>query len=193
MATGKRVDPFRSYNFAIEIEGLVAGGFSEVSGLEVDIETQDYREGGVNGFIHKRAGPAKYPSNLTLKRGVTDNEVLWNWYWNVVQGMIERKNVSVLLMDQAGQERLRWNFEKAYPVKWVGPDMRAGNSDLAIESMELAHKGLMSGGMLVVSALQASIAFPVMAANLSVSVGAAATADLSVNVALPTVSVDVSI
>jgi phage tail-like protein len=144
MARGRRVDPFRGYNFAVEIEGLVAGGFSEVSGLGLDLEVLEYREGGVNGFIHKRAGPAKYGSNLILKRGVTHSKVLWNWYWDVVQGTIERKNVSILLMDEAGDERLRWNFEKAYPVKWAGPGLRAGSAEVAVETLELAHKGLMN-------------------------------------------------
>src|SRR5262249_45696672 len=61
-SAGGRRDPYLGYNFAVEIEGLVAGGFSEVTGLAVEVETQDYREGGVNGFIHKRAGPARYAS-----------------------------------------------------------------------------------------------------------------------------------
>lgn len=140
----RRTDPFRGYNFAVEVEGLVAGGFSEVTGLNLEIEVQDYREGGVNGFIHKRAGPARYSSNLVLKRGMTASKILWNWYWDVVQGRIDRKNVSILLMDESGQEQVRWNFEDAYPVKWTGPDLRAGNSDVAVESVELAHKGLLN-------------------------------------------------
>lgn len=147
MATGGRVDPFRSYNFAVEVRGLVVGGFSEVSGLELEIETQDYREGGVNGFIHKRAGSAKYASNLVLKRGMTDGLELWNWYWDTVHGRIHRRNVSILLMDERGQEKLRWNFHKAYIVKWSGPTMHAGSSDVAVETVELAHKGLMGSGM----------------------------------------------
>jgi phage tail-like protein len=144
MAPGTRTDPFRGYNFAVEIEGLVAGGFSEVTGLEVELEVQDYREGGINGFVHKRAGPAKYASNLVLKRGMTDSKVLWNWYWNVVHGIVARKNVSILLLDEAGEEKVRWNFEQAYPVKWTGPDLRATTNEVAIESLELAHKGLLN-------------------------------------------------
>jgi phage tail-like protein len=143
-APGSRRDPFRGYNFAVEIEGLVAGGFSDVTGLQVELEVQDYREGGVNGFIHKRAGPAKYTANLVLKRGMTDAKALWNWYWDVVQGKVERKNVSVLLLDEAGEEKMRWNFAQAYPVKWTGPDLRATGNEVAVESIELAHKGLMS-------------------------------------------------
>jgi phage tail-like protein len=144
MTPGVRRDPLLGYNFAVEIEGLVTGGFSEVTGLEVELEVQDYREGGVNGFIHKRAGPAKYSSNIVLKRGMTDNKVLWNWYWDVLQGIVDRKNVSILLLDEAGEEKLRWNFEQAYPVKWTGPGLHATANEVAIESLELAHKGLIN-------------------------------------------------
>jgi phage tail-like protein len=141
MATGDRKDPFLTYNFAVEIEGLVVGGFSEVSGLQAEVEVQEYREGGVNEYTLKRAGPVKYPS-LVLKQGITDQRSLWDWYHKVITGSIERKNVSVLLLDSSGEEKLRWNFEKAYPVKWVGPDFRGTANEVAVESIELAHNGL---------------------------------------------------
>jgi phage tail-like protein len=150
LGVGGRQDPYLNYNFAVEIEGLMAGGFSEVAGLQTEIEVQEYREGGVNGYIHKRAGPAKYPSNLILKKGVTDVRALWDWYWDVSQGTIQRKNVSVLLLDSSGEEKLRWNFEQAYPVRWVGPNLKGNTSEVAVESVELAHSGLatasVSGG-----------------------------------------------
>jgi phage tail-like protein len=146
MANGDRKDPFLGFNFAVEIEGLVAGGFSEVLGLQTEIEVQDYREGGVNEYIHKRAGPAKYPSNLVLRKGMTDARALWGWYRKVAQGKIERKNVSVVLLDSAGQEeKVRWNFGNAYPVKWVGPDLKGASSEVAVEVVELAHSGLAKG------------------------------------------------
>ena len=138
----QRKDPFLTFNFAVEIQGLVVGGFNEVSGLQAEIEVQDYREGGVNEYIHKRAGPARYPSNLTLKRGMTDTTVLWSWYCDVMQGKVDRKNLSVVLMDSTGQEKKRWNFLKAYPVKWVGPGLRATASEVAVETLELVHDGL---------------------------------------------------
>jgi phage tail-like protein len=137
-----RKDPFGGFNFAVEVHDLVVGGFSEVSGLQVEIEVQDYREGGRNHYVHKLAGPAKYSSNLVLKRGVTDVKTLWDWYWDVIHGRVTRKNVSVLLMDRAGQEKRRWNFRCAYPVKWSGPDLKANSSEVAVESIELVHKGL---------------------------------------------------
>jgi len=137
-----RHDPHLAFNFSVEVEGLVVGGFNEVSGLQAETEVQDYREGGVNEFIHKRAGPTKYSSNLVLKKGIADSTALWSWYCDVIQGKIQRKNLSVVLMDSAGQEQRRWNFQSAYPVKWAGPGLRAGASEVAVETVELVHKGL---------------------------------------------------
>jgi phage tail-like protein len=142
MATGDRQDPVLSFNFKVEITGLIIAGFSEVSGLQAEIEVHEYREGGLNEYIHKRAGPAKYATNLVLKRGIADSQELWSWYSDVLQGRIERKSLDIVLMDSAGTEKRRWTFQNAYPVKWSGPDFKAQASEIAIESLELAHEGL---------------------------------------------------
>jgi len=142
---GDRKDPYLAFNFNVEIEGLTVGGFSEVNGLQAEIETEDYREGGLNDYIHKLAGPARYPSNLVLKQGLTDAAELWAWFQDAAQGKIERKNVSIILLDSSGQELCRWNFTKAYPVKWNGPDLRATGGDVAVETLELAHSGFAKG------------------------------------------------
>ena len=141
MATGDRRDPYASFNFLVEIEGVVAGGFSEVSGLQAETETEEYREGGVNDFVYKLPKITKYP-NLTLKRGITDFDELWKWHQDVVAGDIKRKNGSIILVDCSGTTGKRWNFTKAYPVKWVGPDLKADSSTVAVETLELAHRGL---------------------------------------------------
>ena len=145
MALDNRKDPFLNQNFAVEIEGLVIGGFSEVSGLQIEIEVEQYREGGVNEYVHHRAGPTRYPSHIVLKRGLTDAETLWRWQRNVSRGIIERKNGSIVLLDSAGAEKWRWNFADAYPVRWSGPEFRAETSTIALESLELAHRGLSTG------------------------------------------------
>jgi phage tail-like protein len=142
MALGDRNDPVPCFNFAVLVNGVVVAGFSDVSGLQAEVEILEYREGGVNEYIHKRAGPIRYSSNLTLKRGVTDATAFWSWYCDVMQGKVERKSVSVVLLDSAGDEKRRWNFQRAYPVKWVGPELRATTSEVAAESLELAHDGL---------------------------------------------------
>ena len=89
---GIRNDPYAAFNFLVEIEGLIIGGFSEVSGLQVETAVEDYQEGGQNEYVHKLPGPARYPSNLILKRGLTDIETLWTWHQEVIAGTIERKN-----------------------------------------------------------------------------------------------------
>jgi phage tail-like protein len=97
----------------------------------------------VNDYIHKFAGPAKYPSNLILKRGITDNTFLWSWYTDVMRGRIERKLVGVVPMNSTGEVSRRWNLQNAYPVKWTGPELKATASEVAIETLELAHEGLL--------------------------------------------------
>jgi phage tail-like protein len=144
VAIDQRKDPYLGFNFRVEIEGIVVGGFSEVSGLQIEIEAQSFREGGVNEYLRQVPGPAKYPSNLILKRGLTDDDALWSWQRDVVRGQITRKNGSVVLCDATGEEQWRWNFLSAFPVKWQAADFRAGTAEVVIETLELVHEGLVS-------------------------------------------------
>jgi phage tail-like protein len=146
MAAGNRNDPYLAFNFLVEIGGLSVGGFSEVTGLQVEVEVQDYREGGQNTFIHKLAGPVRYPSNLVLKRGLVDIDILWGWYQAVLLGFVARQNISVILRDSEGDEKRRWFFVKAYPVRWNGPGLRADSANVAVETLELAHQGFWAVG-----------------------------------------------
>ncbi len=139
-------DPLLGFRFAVEIESLVTAGFSDVTGLHGEVEVQQYREGGVNAYMLQRAGPVKYTSNLGLKKGIlSDSRELWNWYCDVTQGKVQRKNVSVVLLDEHGSEKIRWNLLNAYPVKWSGPDLHALASEIAFETVELAHHGIVNG------------------------------------------------
>jgi phage tail-like protein len=138
---GKRLDPYLSYKFRVEIDSLIVGGFSEVSGLQVETETEDRREGGVNDFVHKLPKGSKQ-ANITLKRGITESAALWNWQQDVVKGKVKRKNVRIILLDAQENEKWYWTFENAYPVKWQGPDFKADSSTTAIETLELVHHGL---------------------------------------------------
>lgn len=142
MASGsQRTDPYLGYRFLVEIEGLVVGGFSEVTGLQAETEVEEVREGGVNGAVLRLPKATKFP-NLVLKRGITDSDALWHWYQEVVDGYVNRQGGAVILWDEEGQEVWRWEFEGAYPVKWVGPDLKADGNAVAIETLELVHNGL---------------------------------------------------
>jgi len=135
------VDPNGSFRFWVEIDGLFVGGFTEVSGLRSETETEEYREGGVNNHVHRFPKITKYPS-LVLKRGVTNSDELWNWYKDVVGGTVERKDGAVVLLDQAGEEIWRWNFFDSYPVKWIGPELKASRAEVAVEVLEIVYNRL---------------------------------------------------
>lgn len=139
---GVRNDPYLAFNFMVEIESIVVGGFSEVTGLQIETVVETYREGGLNDYEHKLAGPTRYTSNLILKHGLTDLETLWSWHQDVTQGKITRKNGTIYLLDRQRLPAMWWNFTDAYPVKWTGPDFRAESNTVAVETIELVHRGL---------------------------------------------------
>lgn len=141
MPVGDRKDPYHSFNFRIVIGDILAGGFSECSGLQVEIEFFDYREGGVNEYVHRFAGSTKHPP-LVLKRGLAEIDGLWNWHQQVVQWNIQRKNATIYLLDKKGETVMRWEIAQALPVKWTGPELRADSGNVAFESVELTHQGL---------------------------------------------------
>ncbi|MFC4101930.1 phage tail protein [Paenibacillus xanthanilyticus] len=129
------------FRFWVELDGMLVGGFSEVTGLSAEIETEEFREGGVNGYVHRIPRSVKY-SPIILKRGMSQSSELWDWYAQAMNGRIVRKSGSVILQQLDGDEMCRWNFFEAYPVRWSGPDLNASQSDIAVETIELVHNGL---------------------------------------------------
>jgi phage tail-like protein len=137
MATGERVDPYRSYNFRLEIDRTDIAGFRECSGLTFNTDPVEYREGTDQPLhVRKLTGLRKF-ANIILKRGFTDNKLLWEWYKNVLNGVEDRRNGSVILQDEEHTAVLRWNFDNAWICKWEGPMLNATSNDVAIESLEL--------------------------------------------------------
>lgn len=142
MPTGTRTDPYRSFNFRVEIAGQVIGGFSEVSGLMADGDPVDYREGtDLPNNVRKLVGLRKY-NNITLKRGYAPNLALWQWYRNIAVGQADRRDVTIVLMDEAHRDVLRWEVENAWINKIEGPAFKANANEIAIESCDLVHEGL---------------------------------------------------
>lgn len=142
MANGTRNDPYGQFNFQVEIDGVVTAGFSEVSGLTTDTNIIEYREGSDQiGTVRKLPGLIKY-SNIVLKRGYTSSQALWQWRKNVIDGTTVRANGAIILLDESRQAALRWNFSAGWPSKWEGPALNGKTSEVAIETMEIAHEGL---------------------------------------------------
>lgn len=143
MDTGQRTDPFRAFNFVVEFDGLSMGSYSEVSGLTSEGDSIDYRTGtDVPLTVRKLTGLRKY-MNVTLKRGYTDDDELWSWYRNIVNGIADRRNGTIVLLDEARQPVLRWNIQNAWINKIEAPTLNASGNEVAIESVELVHEGLM--------------------------------------------------
>src|SRR5687768_15889159 len=110
------IDPYLNVNFAVEIEGLLVGGFSEVSGLEAELVTERYREGGLNGFEHVFAGPVQ-TSEIVLSRGLIDVDTLWNWFDSAARGIVKRKNGTIMLLNLQGDPVMWWDFARALPIR----------------------------------------------------------------------------
>src|SRR5262245_53650887 len=123
-----------AYRFYIEIANVVEAVFTEVSGLQVEMETQKIEEGGVNDFTHRVPGRIKV-SNITLKRGMTRSNDFLKWFLTSRPGSVDRRNISVVLYDLLGEQIATWHFQNAYPIKWVGPNFTADGNAVAIETV----------------------------------------------------------
>jgi phage tail-like protein len=137
----KSPDPVSELRFTVSIEGVTIGAFSECSGLTVEYETFEYQEGGEDRFTHKFRGRLKYP-NLVLKRGVTHEDALLKWLFNQ-QDRTDRGAVKIALLGDDGAEVRSWAFAGAFPIKWQGPSLSAKSTNVATETLEIAHQGLL--------------------------------------------------
>ena len=137
MAT--RVDPYRSFNFLVEIDGITQAGFQECTGLDSQTASIDFRLGDDPMHVRKLTGLNTF-SAISLKRGITDSDELFRWRQTVVDGKAERRNGSIVLLDEKGAEKLRWNFSNAWPSKWIGPSFNATGNSIAVESLEITHE-----------------------------------------------------
>jgi phage tail-like protein len=137
------VDPFASYRFRVDVDGASIAEFSECTGMELTVKYDEVREGGQNEFVHRLPGRVEY-GNLILRRGYATSNEFFDWFKSVFnRSSIQRRNVTVMLVSQSGETVTQWTFVDAYPVKWSGPAFKAGDNAIAVESVELAHRGLL--------------------------------------------------
>jgi phage tail-like protein len=147
MPQGERNDPYRNFRYRLEIDGITQAGFSEATVPDTTVDVIEYREGNEPNpaTVRKLTGLTKY-GNLSLKWGITDSMELYNWHKDVTLGKIEsdklRKNISVIVIDEEGNDKSRWNFVQAWPTKYDAPDLTAKGNDVSIETLEIVHEGL---------------------------------------------------
>ncbi len=141
--TTTRIDPYRGFNFRVEIDNTHVASFSEVSGLTAEGDSVDYREGkDAQNNVRKLVGLRKY-GTITLKRGYTKDTTLWDWYSAVATGgATARRNGTIVLRDETQKDVLFFHFSNGFLNKIEGPHMTASGNEVGIESAELIHEGL---------------------------------------------------
>lgn len=137
----ERQDPYVAFNYLIEIGGLKGGGFSEVSGLDIELQTIDYRDGDEDFVQRKLPGIKKYP-NIVLKRGIIGSLDLYDWVKAGVNGEVSRREGAIILRDEKRQEVMRWKFVRGWACKLMGPSLKGDSNAVAIESIEICHEGV---------------------------------------------------
>lgn len=146
-------DPYRAYNFKLLIGDITEGHFMECSGMGIKINTIKYRETGpagapgTPGIVRKIPGPVEY-GDIVLKYGLTNSDVLWNWFMSGVGGNVQRKNITIQLLDNAGTSTpvMQWDLINAWASEWSGAHLDALGKEIAIESVTIVYESLTRGG-----------------------------------------------
>jgi phage tail-like protein len=135
-------DPYNGHYFSLEIGGTEVAHFQECSGLKTTATVFEIEEGGVNGLTHKRPGQSRW-ENVVLRYATNASMALISWRdsW-LKDGFGDRRSGAIVLRDQAGEPIRRYSFSRAWPVAWEGPQLNSGSSELAVETLEIAHEGL---------------------------------------------------
>lgn len=138
-----RNDPFRGARYAVELGSIKQAGFSEATIPDSTQDPIEYREGNEPNTVRKIPGLTKY-GNITLKWGITTSTDIYEWRKKVEDGKIKdaRQNIAISLQDDEGNEAARWEFSNAWPTKYDAPDLNATGSDIAIETLEICHEGM---------------------------------------------------
>lgn len=130
----RKHDHIGQFNFRVEIDGVTQAAFKACEGLDSETEVIEYQDGD-DIILRKRPGRTKY-SNITLKRGYVSSVDLWDWRKKVMDGKVDRKSGSVILLNDTGDEVMRYNFFEAWPAKWKGFTLDGKGTDVAVEELE---------------------------------------------------------
>jgi phage tail-like protein len=139
---GTFTDPYRSYNFQIQIRGVVEGHFTHCSNIGVKVDAISYREGGVQQIVHRLPGQVEY-GDITLRYGLSSSTDLLDWMMCAVNGKVDRRTVAIVLLDADGVgEKVRWSLSNAWPSAWRAAPLDALGREVAIEELTLVYEGI---------------------------------------------------
>jgi phage tail-like protein len=134
--------PIPKFHFQVTLDGTKVS-FQEVSGLDIEAQTIEYRSGDSKAFSTLKMPGIKKSGNVTMKKGIfaKDNK-FWDWFNEIKMNTIKRKTVIISLLDEGGNPTMVWTLANAWPAKVTGTDLKADGNEVAVESIELAHEGL---------------------------------------------------
>jgi phage tail-like protein len=140
-------EPYRNFKYLVEIDGFSSAGFSKCSGLDMEHEVTEYREGGENTVMRKMPGQTKF-SPIVLERGSTTNLDMWAWakavhsYGGVAGSAVVRKTISIVLVGDAGARLREWTVTGAWVSKWEMGELDAKSNDVLVERITIQHEGV---------------------------------------------------
>jgi phage tail-like protein len=142
MASVETENPLLTHHFGVEIQGKIAGYFTECSGLGSETELVEHKvvQNGKE-IVMKIPGRLKW-DDITLKRGITSSMDIWAWRQEIINGGVDagRQNGSVVAYNQELVEVARWNFERAWPSKVTGPTPKSDSSEVGMEELVITHE-----------------------------------------------------
>lgn len=133
---------FHQSHFEVTIPALKidVGFFTQVQGMSAQVDVMEYPEGGRNDYVHKLPSRIKQ-GNITLKRGITTEKALLQWYEQTCV-KVKPTDLAIHVLDSEANPVQTWSFRNAFPVKWTGSDLNAGGSEFLTQSLEIAHSGM---------------------------------------------------
>jgi phage tail-like protein len=143
--------PYSNFNFLVSLggaqgdgsEGTIVGGFSDFSGMGMDVSYAEYRNGNERVNTARKVPNTHKLDDVTLKRGLVGSTDLFDWLATVRDGTFDARDVSITLLDEARQPFMTWRLHRAQPKKWTGPTLAGkGGGEVAVEEFHLTHEGI---------------------------------------------------
>ncbi|HFD38611.1 MAG TPA: phage tail protein [Anaerolineae bacterium] len=138
-------DPLLGFNFMLQLEGKLAGYFTECSGIGSEHEVIEHKVVDEQGheIVRKIPGRLKW-QDVTLKRGITSDLQIWDWRQEAVEGRMSdaRKNCTITMMDRSYNPVAVWHFHNAWPSKVTGPNLKADSNEFGVEELTIVHEGM---------------------------------------------------
>jgi len=135
--------PLPKFYFKVEVDGGMAASFQEVSGLDTETDVVEYRHGDSPDFTTIKMPGLKKSSDVTLKKGIFTTDIkFFSWFNEIKLNTIERKTVTIMLLNESGDAEIVWTLTNAFPKQVQGTDLNSTSSDAAVETLVLAHEGL---------------------------------------------------